>query len=568
MATVELHAQGLRVAPEAGDRPSVLGRRLRAQLGSGQVRSFGGWFLVPRSEAGLLAETFGPEEASWEPEALAVAAEQARRHYAVGMSQKVLLGGTTATAEVATAIKGLQRDLDPHQLEAVAAMTVEALPGFALFDEQGVGKTTTALASFHTLRRRGTVQRLLVVVPKSVVGAWTQDAAALLGAGSRVVVASGPATERRRLIASHYDILIVTYDAAVRDRVWLEMTLAASPGNTMLVLDESYMVKNAATTRARALASLRPLCERAVVLCGTPAPNSAGDVVNQVNLADGGIAFGGLAIPREEAEARTAIRGRLPRAPVLRRLKSNVLPDLPGKNFERLIVPLQPEQRARYDRACDDRIVAVRGLDESQFRRHLASFLAQRAALLQLCSHPGVFDAGYTEVPAKFLALDALLRALLEASRKVVLWSFYRFTLAALEERFASYGLVRIDGSVVSPAARSRAVERFQTDPDTRIFLGNPAAAGAGITLTAAHHAVFESFSNQVAHYLQSLDRVHRRGQHYPVTYHVLLAHDTLETAEFDRLVSKEQAGHDLLGDEYDAPPTRERFLLELGLTP
>jgi SNF2 family DNA or RNA helicase len=123
---------------------------------------------------------------------------------------------------------------------------------------------------------------------------------------------------------------------------------------------------------------------------------------------------------------------------------------------------------------------------------------------------------------------------------------------------------VRIDGTVARIEDRVEAVRRFQEDPNVRIFLGNAAAAGAGITLTAARHAVYESLSNQAAHWLQSLDRIHRRGQQRDVVCHVLVAERTLEEREFERLRHKEQAARELLGDDYEEPPTRERFLAEL----
>src|SRR6185295_12413361 len=92
-------------------------------------------------------------------------------------------------------------------------------------------------------------------------------------------------------------------------------------------------------------------------------------------------------------------------------------------------------------------------------------------------------------------------------------WSHFRVSLDAIAQRYKRYGLVRIDGSISAIEARIEAVNRFQNDSATRVFLGNAAAAGAGITLTSAHHAVYESFSNQAAHYMQSIDRIHRRGQ-------------------------------------------------------
>jgi SNF2 family DNA or RNA helicase len=219
-----------------------------------------------------------------------------------------------------------------------------------------------------------------------------------------------------------------------------------------------------------------------------------------------------------------------------------------------------------YDHTLTDLVLAVRSVDDREFRRHLNSFLARRAALLQICSNPRALDPLYEEVPAKLLALDRLLKELVERQgKKIVIWSFFRRSLQEISDRYRHYGVARIDGSVKSIRERLDAIERFQSDPDTRIFVGNAASAGAGITLTAAYHAIYESFSNQAAHYMQSVDRIHRRGQTRDVTYHILIATGTIEDHEFERLLEKERASRELLGDQYELPMTRERFLAELG---
>jgi SNF2 family DNA or RNA helicase len=193
--------------------------------------------------------------------------------------------------------------------------------------------------------------------------------------------------------------------------------------------------------------------------------------------------------------------------------------------------------------------------------------MARRSALLQICSDPGAVVEGYNETPAKYLAIDRLLSELIEGGgEKVVLWAFYRYTLQRLDERYRRYGLVRVDGSVTSPLDRAAAIRSFQEDPGVRVFLGIPAAAGAGITLTAAAHAIYESFSNQPAHYLQSVDRIHRRGQQRQVVSHVLIASGSIDEVEFERLVTKEASGRELLQDPRREQVTRARFIRGLGV--
>ena len=95
------------------------------------------------------------------------------------------------------------------------------------------------------------------------------------------------------------------------------------------------------------------------------------------------------------------------------------------------------------------------------------------------------------------------------------------------------------------------------------LFVANPAAGGAGLTLHRARVAIYESLSNQAAHYLQSLDRIHRRGQRRDVKYLILLADKSIEVPEYDTLVVKERWGKDLLGDPHSIVPTRDALLSE-----
>jgi SNF2 family DNA or RNA helicase len=186
---------------------------------------------------------------------------------------------------------------------------------------------------------------------------------------------------------------------------------------------------------------------------------------------------------------------------------------------------MQPLQERLYRGALKDLILDLKATDERTFRRRLTSFLARRNALLQICSNPAAVAEGYTETPAKLLALEDLLeQAILHRGEKIILWSFYTASIDAIVTKFARYNPVRYDGTVTDVADRRESIRRFQEDDQTMLFVGNPAAAGAGLTLHRARLAIYESMSNQPAHYLQSLDRIHRRGQTREVEYMVLLS--------------------------------------------
>lgn len=561
--------RGWLVKPQAKGDLLRLGAALRSRLPDGAVLAHRQGYIVRPAWLARLVEMFPPALGVWDESGSrpAVAyAELQNRH-------------AKARLEVTDALEGPYRvladypnlhKLDRHQAEAVAAMTVPSLVGLGLFDEQGTGKTISALAAFEVLSRRSQVEKMLVVAPKSVLSTWERDARLLFDGEKRVVTVWGNRQERHRALFQEHDIILISFGSAVADKVYLRALLQREAEKYLLVVDESYYVKNPSAQRSAALAELRHYCQRAFVLCGTPAPNSARDIVNQLDLADTGATFRSVVVPATHRDAHETISRTLEQsAIILRRLKEDVLPGIPPKEFERVYIGFQPRQGELYRTALASLVSDVLSAGEADFRRNLGTYMARRLALLQICSHPASVVNNYTEIPAKFLAIDRLLEELVDGQgEKVILWSFFRYTLALLEERYGRYGLVRVDGSVASPLERAAAIEAFQNDPSVKVFLGNPAAAGAGITLTAAAHAVYESFSNQPAHYLQSVDRIHRRGQQRKVVSHVLITSGSLEELEFDRLLEKERSARELLRDPVREPVTRYRFLEALGVKP
>lgn len=454
--------------------------------------------------------------------------------------------------------------LDDHQAVNVALLTTAGTWGGCVFDEQGTGKTVTLIATFDLLVERGLTDTLLVVAPKSMIAEWRQEFGRFTGDLYKVVVAEGDRRTKAQALFSGADVVVVNYETLLT--LGDELVRLARRTRLALAVDESFNVKNPEASRSQAAARLREWCTHAFVLCGTPAPNSAADVVAQFDLVDFGYTFAGLKLDKDRAAAASQVGDRLEqRGLYVRNVKAVVLPDLPPKSFTEVEVDLGPQQRAAYDAALDDLILDLQRVDDETYARRIQSFLERRAALLRICADPSPLVPGYDELPAKIVALDDLLDHFVgELDEKVVVWSFYRSSLDRIAARYAHLGLVRIDGSVSDPAERRQAIRRFQDDPTVSVFLGNPAAAGAGLTLHSARYAVYESLSNQAAHYLQSLDRIHRRGQGRDVRYVTLIARGTLEEIEYARLRQKADAQADLLGDPPAQAPTRRMMLADL----
>lgn len=455
--------------------------------------------------------------------------------------------------------------LEPAQVSAVAAMTVPGLLGLCLFDEQGSGKTVMTIAAFDELRRTGEIDAMIVVCPKSMVGEWPKDVVRFLGSDCRVEMAEGDQRQKYEKAQRKFEVLVTNYEGVAP--MLVNLMASASTRRYLLVVDESYYLKNGESNRAEIVDKLRSRCRKCFVLCGTPAPNSAYDLVNQFDLADLGYTFGGFRKLNDPAADWEKIASLVDTKGVfIRRLKPDILKHVPEKNFHVISVELAGKQAMMYEKAKVALELELRLLNNESFKKSLVAYFQRRAALLQICSCPSSIDPTASEVPVKYIVLDELLGKLVSQGRKVVVWSFYKKSLDEIMARYSLYRPVRVDGSV-SPTLRREAVRSFQEDPSTMLFVGNPAAAGAGITLHASYDAVYISYSNQAAHYLQSLDRIHRRGQVADeVNYYLLICKNTIEETEVVRLRGKEVRQHDLLGDHITWPTSLDDALEELGI--
>lgn len=530
-------------------------------------RTAEGVTLIDRDAPYLLGEPLG-DKLKWMPDARRFAENRSRASLIHDSIQEqlrsILQGGTASAAAHLTGVKGLEV-LDAHQIVNVAAMTLPNSYGLCLFDEQGAGKTVSLIFALDVLFGRDEIDFALIVAPKSMVPEWVQDFRTFKGDLYRVDVLTGSRREKRRSLRSGADVLATNYETVVSMEDELRAALRSFGDRAVLAVDESFFAKNLDAQRTQSLRRLREWCGRAFALCGTPAPNRPEDLIQQFNIVDFGTTFSGFSVPDDRESAARLVQGVIDRRGVfVRHLKSDVLSDLPGKRFHRVIVPLEPQQRRLYAAALSDLILDLNSVDEDAFRRRLTSFLARRSALLQICSNPISVATGYSEVPAKLKALDELLVQTLGAGEKVVVWSFFTASIDGILDRYQHHKPVRYDGKVSEISERREAVRRFQEDDDTMLFVGNPAAAGAGLTLHRARLAIYESMSNQAAHYLQSLDRIHRRGQRREVEYMILLCEDTIEIAEYETLIRKQRAAHQLLGDRVDEPPTRQGMLVEM----
>lgn len=451
--------------------------------------------------------------------------------------------------------------LDVPQQYAVSAMITDGLLGLCLFDEQGSGKTVMAISAFDILHDARKVDSLLIVCPKSMITGWKGDIRKFLNTKYSIGILDDD--KKREILQSNKDIIISNYEGL--NGLEVIFSAVSKIRRYLLIIDESYYAKNEKSHRSEVIKRIRDCCCRAFILCGTPAPNNAYDIVNQFNLADKGFTFSLFTPTGEISRDREVITNFMhSRGMYIRRQKTEILEFVPQKVFKIIKVKLQGRQKLLYEKARDSLVLELRTYDNATFKKNLKTYFQRRQNLLQICAIPSTVDILFSGSNAKYEAIDAILEKLISENKKVVIWSFYTASICEMLKRYSKYNPVFIDGSV-STEQRAVAVNNFQNAPDTRLFIGNPSAAGAGITLHSAYNAIYVSYSNQAAHFLQSLDRIHRRGQiAEKVYYYLIVCQNTIEESEILHLQDKEKNQHDLLGDKPENALTLESALCEL----
>lgn len=464
--------------------------------------------------------------------------------------------------------------LDRAQAIAVDAMLEPGLLGFCLFDEQGTGKTYMGLGLMHFLVETGSISQAIVFCPASMLGEWESKVEKLPFLSSRIkgkgmVLHAG---EHQLNVPSSARVVITNYRQAVPRQNQLcnwatRLNERREPSRTMLIMDESFIVKNEEAQASAAVMAIRRSCSYGLVLCGTPAPNRPGDIVHQINLSDLGAALGEYRSTEDQVEDLRRLSVLVDsRAAFLRRLKKDVLASLPAKVFKVKRLEMTKPHRALYNQGREAYRNELMQLGKTGVRSSYASVLSGRARLIQLCSYPSLQELPPAD-NAKFGALrEVVSEVCLAGGRKLVIWTSYLESVTNVAEFVRAMGLtVEVITGEVSPVDRTAIVARFQDEAEPRVIVCNPAAAGAGLTLTRASDAVYMSYPSQAAHFLQSLDRIHRRGQNASETnFYFLVFSNTIEDRELARLYRKEETQAELLGDLYQLPKTIEEFLEEI----
>ncbi|PYZ96794.1 helicase SNF2 [Alteribacter lacisalsi] len=392
--------------------------------------------------------------------------------------------------------------------------------GGVLADDMGLGKTIQTIAYLQSEKEEGREGQALIVCPSSLIYNWEKEIHRF-APELKAAVISGPGPERKAAFdgAGDADVIITSYPLLRRDA-----EMYAETRFSVFILDEAQYVKNDWTQTARAVKSIR--AGRAFALSGTPIENSLDELYSIFEVVLPGL----FASKRAFKEMEEKSVARRVRPFVLRRVKEDVLKELPDKLENVQFTELTEDQKAVYLAQLQILRNEVKNvIQDGAFQQNRMKILAGLTRLRQICCHPSLFMDSYEGRSGKLDRLMEYLKEAVPSGKRVVIFSQFTSMLAMIREELERSGwdYYYLDGK--TPSSDRVAMAEAYNDGGKPLFLVSLKAGGTGLNLTGGDTVIlFDSWWNPAVEE-QAADRVHRFGQKNVVQVLKLVTAGTIE---------------------------------------
>ena len=433
-------------------------------------------------------------------------------------------------------------------------------------DEMGLGKTIQAIGLINALKAK----RVLVICPASLRLNWKRELEKWLTDRLFVGIATGQQFPFEQIRIINFDILHRHTDK-IREIDW-----------DLLIVDECHYLKNPKARRTKQVLGygkdLKPIpAKKRLFLTGTPMVNRPIElhpILKSISYQDWGNwkqfittycagYHNGYAWDVSGASNLEELQDRLRSTCMVRRLKKDVLKDLPAKRRQVIELPtngtanvVKKEQKLskKYNEQIAKAKLAVELAKASEDKADYDAAVEALREANQL-KFTEMAAARKAVAVAKIPAVIERLQEVIDTGNKVVVFAHHHEVIDALVAALPSGQVVKLDGRD-SMSQRDQAVQRFQEQDSVKVFVGGIKAAGVGLTLTAASHVIFAELDWVPGALSQAEDRCHRIGQTNSVLVQHLVIDGSIDATMAKTLVEK-QSVLDRALDQHTDPKAR-----------
>jgi len=450
--------------------------------------------------------------------------------------------------------KGMKADFRDYQVEGYTWLKMLQENGFGgcLADDMGLGKTIQAIAILMQNKEQHVAQThedtpdkgqlslfgsggnggpltTLVVVPSSLIQNWKNEIQRF-APSLKVELHSGIYRKRTTDDFKYADVIISSYHTVRQDIDFIREFLFH-----YVILDESQMIKNPHSKLYRAMTELQ--ARHKLVLTGTPIENSLTDLWSQINFVNEGL-LGSLnffkkqfvkTIEKKKNKEQEQRLKELINPFILRRTKEEVAGELPPLYEQYRFCDMTEEQGRLYEEEKSTvRNSLLENLEEIGLENSTMMVLKALTRLRQISNHPVMVEDGYEAGSGKYEEVFRNLESVVSEKHKVLVFSSFvkHLDLYARQLDEMGWKYARLTGSTSN---RPEEVNKFQDDPECRIFLISLKAGGVGLNLTAADYVfILDPWWNPASE-MQALNRAHRIGQDKSVFVYRFISNHTVE---------------------------------------